>query len=61
MFCQVIQVMLIGVPEYDPGIVDDVEAGLNGLGGYQKFLHRACEVLGVNVVVGTGGSLVGGK
>ncbi len=32
MFRQIIQVMLIGGPEYDPGIIEDLEAWLNVFG-----------------------------
>ena len=58
---QIIQVMLIPVPEYDPGIIEDLEAWLNVLGWYHNSLHKAWELLGVNVVVGKGGSLISGK
>ena len=61
MFCQIVQVMLTPVPEYDPAVVEAVEAWLNFLGWYQNLLHRACEFLGSNVIVGKGRVLIGGK
>lgn len=50
MFCQIIQVMLIGVPEYNPALVEDVKAWLNFLGGYSDLFHKAWELLGVSMV-----------
>ena len=52
MFCQIIQAMLTPVPEYDPAVIEAVEAWLNVLGWYQNFLHEEWGFRGLDVIVG---------